>query len=315
MEDTTADNIPAVDDGAKPAPRKRPGRPRKVVQKTDLELNGIVPKPEDESHVVELVYSNPALFKKITQMCKLHETGEITMRFTSETMTISARDHVGKSDIKFTIYGKCMNLYYCREPVSVCVRLANLQTAMTMLGKNTKSITIILGHDYRSNIHLSLHDPTYDGIARFTIDTVRVTADQEPMDLSDDDYPLRFTVSLAHLKSLIGVTTAVTQTINIQHIGGGSLQMSINKQQGMDFSYSYNSDSKIRLKSTIDPDDIFSVGVSIQYIRPFANSNVGEEVEIAVDKQKKISFTSHIDETSRGCYACCVKVFTETACA
>jgi hypothetical protein len=46
--------------------KKKPGRPKKKIANVPVEVHGIVDKPVNDEDLLELVYCNPTLFKKIT---------------------------------------------------------------------------------------------------------------------------------------------------------------------------------------------------------------------------------------------------------
>ena len=56
---------PKVDDLKEENMKKRPGRPKKVNINIPVEIRGIVDKPSSDDNVLEVVYQNPKLFKKI----------------------------------------------------------------------------------------------------------------------------------------------------------------------------------------------------------------------------------------------------------
>ena len=76
------------------------------------------------------------------------------------------------------------------------------------------------------------------------------------------------------------------------------------------FSSKYKNSDKIKLKSTVDDDDIFSVSVNIDYIKPFANAAIGDNVTVRADKVKNISLSTDVDTKPNG-FACNLKIFTE----
>ena len=45
--------------------KKGPGRPRKTPKKTPIPRDGISDTPQDEDHVVEFLYEQPLILKKI----------------------------------------------------------------------------------------------------------------------------------------------------------------------------------------------------------------------------------------------------------
>jgi hypothetical protein len=85
----------------------------------------------------------------------------------------------------------------------------------------------------------------------------------------------------------------------------------------------FKNPEKIKLKSEVGPEDIFSTSAKILYFKPLALANIGDKIEIAADKYGPISFTTWIDKrivrTNVGeeiltneAYAARLKLFVET---
>ncbi len=292
--------------------KKKPGRPRKKVLTTPIEVCGIVHEPADKGDIMELVYSNPSLFKKLLQLYKQFDAGEIELSFTHVGLTIQCRDHLGKSNICTTIDGRCMNLYYCKMPVRIYVTHGDLERILGVINKNHSKITFILREDYRSVMYINIRDIEYSSDESYDIDVVfKQTDESAQVGIDDDtDYPVKFKVTSKHLKNKINNIRKFSQFLIIQKAGNGPVQLTFDKAQRVNFTSAYNDPDKIELKSTIADDDVFSVSVNIDYIRPFSSSNIGDDVYISADKTRKISFMTHLDKKDTG-YACCVKIYTE----
>lgn len=295
------------------AEKKRPGRPKKKVVTMPVEFHGIVEAPVNPDDFLELVYCNPLLFKKVLQQLKAFEVSEVEMNFDPIGLKIMAKDHLGKSNIYTTIDGKCMNLYYCKAPLRICVKRDNLEKVLGALGKNHYKITFILKENYRSTLYCIIKDIEYDNDDSYEIDVVFKPEDQGRAGFKDDDtnYPIKFKISSKHFKNRISNIRRLSPTFTIQKCGNEPLQFTFDKAQKVNWIGVYNDSKKIGLESTLPPDDIFSVSVYIDYIKPFSNSNIGEEVFIAADKREKMSFMTRLDKKDTDCYACVIKVFTE----
>jgi len=292
-------------------PKKRPGRPKKEAPTINVETHGVVAAPANEDDLVELVYCNPMLFKKLFQMYKAFEVSEVEMDFTKEFVKIITKDHLGKSNIYTTIFGRYMNLYYCREPTRVRIRRDNLEKVLSAIGKNHYKLTLILNRDHRSHMYLIMKDIEYDNDDSYEID-VLIKQDAEVVVVNDNDtaYPISFKMSSRHFKTKINNIRKLSPTFTIQKCGGEPLQLTFDKAQKVNWTGIYNDGAKINLKSRLAPEDVFNVSLVIDYIKPFSNSNIGDDVVIAADKREKMSFTTFLDKKDNGC-AAEVKVFTE----
>jgi len=67
----------------------------------------------------------------------------------------------------------------------------------------------------------------------------------------------------------------------------------------------YMNPDKIKLQSEIPDDAIFAVSIKIDYIKPFANTKLGETVALYVADDKKIMFKTHLDNG-----VCTLRVYT-----
>lgn len=304
---TTVQNVQPV------APRKKPGRPRKKIDATPIEVHGIVPRPVNDDDIIELVYCNPGLFRKLLQMYKHFEVSEVEMNFDKSGLKIITKDHLGKSTIYTTIDGRCMNLYYCARNTRICVKRANLESVLGALSKSHHKVTFMSKEEnYRSTLYIVVKNLEYNNENSYEIDVVHKPEMQNFAEFHDDDanYPLKFQFSSKYFKSLIGNTRRLSPVLTIQKVGEEPMQLTYPKNQKVNWTDVYSDPEKINLKSTVKPDEILSVSVTIDYIKPFAKSNIGDDVFIATHSTEKISFTTFMDKKDIG-FAAHVKIYTE----
>lgn len=306
-------DVPApVGGGVAPAVKKKPGRPKKKVAAAPIEVHGIVDQPANPEDLVELVYCNPILFKKILQMLKQFEVSEVEMIFDKQGLKISTKDHLCKSNIYTVVDGRCMNLYYCRQQLRVCVKRDNLERVLRTLGKNHHKFTLILKENYRSAMYIIIKNLEYNSESSYEIDMLHKPELADPAMLADNDtdYPLKFKFTSKHFKATINNIRPLSHHLTIQKAGNDSLQLTFDRAQKVNWADVYPDSEKINLKSDVDENDIFTVSVNIDYIKPFSNSTIGEDVFIAVHQTSKISFMTQLDKNDLG-YAAYVKIFTE----
>lgn len=296
--------------------KKRPGRPKKKIDNAPVEVQGLVDRPANEGDLMELVYYNPAMFKKLMQLYKQFEVSEVELKFSKQGIDINTTDHLKKSNIYTRIDGRAMHLYYCAEDIRICVKRDNLERVLNTLGKNHVKITFVLKDNYRSTLYAVVKDMEYNRDDDYEIDVV-FKPEEPPLPVAHDDtdYPIKFRLSSRHFKTTINNTKKLSNTITLQKSGTDPVQLTYKKTQKVNWTGVYNDADKIDLKSTIEADDNFNISINIDYIQPFSNSNIGDSVVIAADKFKKISFTTFLDKsdkTDMG-YACSIKIFTEIA--
>jgi hypothetical protein len=307
------DDPPHPPTQADQVPKKKLGRPKKTTSNSAIDTHGIVAVPAVPDDILELVYDSPAMFKKILHLYRQFEVGEIEMSFDGTGMRIVTNDHIGKSTINVTIDGSCMNLYYCKMPLRVCVKRDNFEKVFGCLGKSHYKITFILKEkNYRSIMYVIINDMEYGTEDIYDLDIV--FRPEQPAVQSrdcDDEYPVKFTTSAKYFKSRINTIRKLSPVLIIQKAGNSPLQLTFDKVQKINWCGVYNDPEKINLKSTVAPDDIFTVSVTIDYIKPFSDSNIGENVTIAADPRGRISFTTYLDKKGPVKWACLVKIYTE----
>lgn len=295
-----------------PVKKKKPGRPKKEIAAVPVDVHGIVDRPVNESDVLEMVYCNPIMFKKILQLYKQFEVSEVEMNFDKTGLKIITKDHIGKSTIYTTIDGRCMNLYYCKNPLRICVKRDSLERVFGSMDKNHYKITFLLKEDYRSTLYLIVKNLEYNNDDSFEIDVVFKPEEPNRIEYRDDDtnYPIKFKISSKHFKTRINNIRKLSPVFTIQKVGNEPLQLTYDRAQKVNFTGVYNDAEKINLESKISPDDVFNVSVHIDYIKPFSSSNIGDEVFIAAHKHEKMSFMTRLDRKDIG-WAACIKIFTE----
>lgn len=299
------------------ATKKKPGRPKKKIIAIQVDTHGVVPQPCNPDDILELVYCNPSMFKKLLQLYKAFSISEININFDVAGVRINNKDHLGKSTIYTTIDGKCTNLYYCKEPIRVCVKRANLERIFNALNKNQYKVSFVLRENYRSTMYILTHDLEYSMFETYDVDVVfnpeqpaaAGVAAPIPRD-NDAAYPVKFKVSAKHFKSKISAINKLSKTFTIQKYGAEPLQLTFDKAQTVNWTAVYNDGEKIGLQSTLQPDEMLSATVYIDHIYPFSNSVIGDDVYIAADKMEKMSFTTYLDKKDIG-WTTCIKIFTE----
>jgi len=294
--------------------KKKPGRPKKMTVSVSANVKGIVDTPTTPGAVLELIYHSPTLFKKIMQLLKAFEVEEVEFNFDKLGLKIAAVDHLGNSNICVIIRGEHMNLYYCKEPLRICVSRANLDKTLGILAKVHYNICFMLKENYRSMMSIGIRDMDYDNDELFEIDIIYKPDSFIDSSTNDDsNYPIKFRMSSKHFKTKINNMKKISDEFSIEKSGDDPLQFSTNRPKTVAYIGVYNDSDKISLRSTIASDDIFKVSMTIDHIKPFSNSGIGDFVEIAVDKRKMISFTTDLDKKDDlgRVYAAQIKIYTK----
>lgn len=310
--------------GDGPAPKKParrpPGRPPKQkIGDIQFKTKGIVYKPLEEDNVFEMAYENPRMFKQLCVMLKHFNVSELTWRFEKDRIEIATKDYLNKSTIFITIYGNMLIRYYCKEPRTICVKRESLEGVLKTIAKNHSQISFVLkGGDQRSILYVVLHDSETEADFNYEIELIQ-KQETAILEKKNDEYPLCFTLASKHFKKLVNDISMASQVFSIEKRGDKPLEISFNVLKKINLAAVYRNPSLIKLKSRLEPDDIFSVSVDISYIKPFSNSGIGNDVVIAADKFLPISFTTDVDiKTYQGENdtlvkgpVCIIKVFTD----
>lgn len=309
------DDVVANDPAQPPKqePKKKPGRPpKKRPELVQAEVLGVAERPVNPDDLMEMVYCSPMIFKKILTLYKGYEVSEVEMTFEAGGVRWKAKDHLNKSSIHTTMDGRLMNYYYCRETIRICVKREYLEKILGNLDKNQYKVTFLLKENYRSTLYIIVKDCQYDKDKSYEVEVIYKAGDpvDEPKD-DDTDYPIKFAFDSKHFKSEINQVRKMSQLLTIQKIGNEPLQFTFDEAKKLNYNGRYNNPDKIKLRSTVAPDDVFTVSIVIDYIKPFSNSCIGDDVFIAADKKEKMSFMTYLDKKNENSYVVCIKIFTE----
>lgn len=290
--------------------KKRPGRPKKNIPVALTPTIGITDRASCDEYVLELSYHNPVMFKKLLSLCNQYDASELDMQFEPTYFNIIANDHLNKSTIYIRVKGECMTGYYCREPVRVCITRENLELALSMISKANDKITFILKDNFRSLLYLIIDDGEYANENMYEVSVAFKSDNFAPINGYDDtNYPVKFSLKSKHFRNTVNAIRKLSQVLIIQKVGDDELQLTHAKSPQVNWISTYKDPNKISLQSSISPNDILSVSVNVDYIKPFTNSNIGEDIQVAADKLQRISFTTFLDKKDTT-YACTVKIFT-----
>lgn len=318
--DDPGESVPAVPapGNAEPSPqqpaekpaKKRPGRPKKTPPAPTIARHGVVDTPVASDNVLEMSYDNPTLFSKLVDLYKHYGAGELELNFDRQELRIFSRDSCGKINIYATIYGKCMNWYYCKEPVRVCISCESLHDILKFIIKDVHTISFILKKNFRSIITIVLGNIKYKNNDTYDLNVI-FKPENHADRVQDDDtnHPLKFKIPWKLFKSRIVSIGKMANMLTIQRSPEVPLQFTMETSQVVSWTSVYRDAEKIELISTLPEDDVLSVTVPIAHIQPFTRNVLGDDIYFAVDKQGKISLTTYLDRIN-GDWACCIKVFT-----
>jgi len=292
-----------------PVKRKRPGRPKKNKSLDAIPREGIVDKPmdiaEDErmETTMEMVYSNPELWKKIFGMFKNMSVANVRINFHETGISMISKDHIEKSEVLVNIMGERLNRYFCETPTEIGVDQHHILQILQTLKKDHSKITFISTRQTRrSKLRIILHNPVIDEDSVYNIDATNVeTYDGELYeDLKfEPEYPISFEFDSKYFKSKVADWSRLGEVIKIEKESDEKSPLIINhvfEDKKGDHASVYKSSKKINLVSTIPDGDLFAVSVLLQNLKPISTSTVSEKIKIAAHEEHRLIFTSLLDQ-------------------
>jgi intracellular sulfur oxidation DsrE/DsrF family protein len=294
--------------------KKKPGRPKNPVNVCTQEFLGLVASPVRPEHILEFVYVNPIMLKKLFAMQRGFAVGEIEMVFGAEDIQFLSQDHLKKSRIFATIYGKCVNHYYCKETIRICVKLEHLTRIFGTLNKSINKVSFILKQDdHRAVLYVILKDGIYESEDTYEIDILSKPEAPVATVPSDENYPVRFRMESKHFKTKIASMQKLSKNLVLQKLDNHPFQMTHEtlKPTPVNWTTTFGNASKIDFHCTLAATDILNVTVNIDYIRPFTNSTIGDDVIVSVHPTEPISFMTYLDKKEDGTPTCVLRVFTD----
>jgi len=300
--------------------KKKPGRPKKIIVNIPVEINGIVDKPSNDENLVELVYQNPKIFKKIFAQYKSYDSTIIDISFNKTDVKIITRDHK-RVIVEYTILNcNLLNHYYCKNPIRVGVKRDNLERLFRNIDKTHYKITFMLKEDYRSTLYMNIKNYEMGNEIQYEIEVVQNLELDELDDTNYDEtnYPVKFEFPSKHFKTLIGDLKILSNTFSIQKLGLEPLQFTYEQTSKVNMNDVYYDSNKIKLHSIIKENEIFTASVDITRVSPFSKSNMGDVVYIAADWKQPLCLYTELDKikvenaggTKEG-YVCMVKIFIQ----
>lgn len=292
-----------------PKTTRKPGRPPKK-KEIPADVHGIITTPSFEANYVEMVTCNPTIFKKILALHKAYAAPEIEFCFGHKEVVLRARDHHNRSTLYTTFDCNLLNIYYCREPISVVIKREYLDHIIGPPDKTNHKITFILRENWRSVIYIIVKDMIYEKENRYEIDVIR-QAEQPSVIDDDSEYPLQFTFDSRHFKSEITKLSQLSKLLTIEKVDGGALTFIGDNSTKPKYHGVYESKDKIALVDKLPARHVFRVSVAINYIKPMATATIGERITIAVDTSKRISMTTMLDQKVDGRFGIKLKLFAD----
>jgi hypothetical protein len=278
------------------------GRPKKIITTDSINLKGVVREPHHADNIVEMTYYNPELFKKLVKLLKAVSSAELSLKFDTHALTVVAENHTATTKINQIVYGDRMQLYYCKSPVTVCIKREPLEQLIDGIGKKNNKISFVLKEkNYLSVLYIQLEDSEYNTTDTYEIDILaNSTISTEPIP-TNLVFPLEFKMSQSHLKMKTKTIKKSSANMVIQKYGAEQLIITNSKKDEVGLAYTshYADVDKLSLKSTLGPEDLICISIPISQIFPFTNSKLGDIIDISVSNDCVLMSTC-VDNTING---------------
>ncbi len=249
--------------------KKKPGRPMKNPQVEPIDVNGISDAPRDKENVIELVYSNTSVFKRIMSIHKQARMSEVVFVFDVDRVEISLQDAMKQVLIHMVLDGQRMNSYYCDKQRVICVTAASMNEVLT--AANNNSIIHIRQREADPNgLNILIEDPLCQKNDRFMLKLCQAKITPTPEDIEEK---LRFTLPTAQFKRAVCDISKIADEnkLSVEFIETERrLQLSGTLATGQNWVAVYNNCEKIALVVNCKEGDILLYKVNASHIRPFA---------------------------------------------
>lgn len=281
--------------------KRKPGRPKtnKTVGLT-VDNRGLVYEPSAPENVVEMVYCS-AIFKQIFVLIHNYEISEITISYEKDKIIFYNKE--SDKEFKLVIDACKINLYYCKEPITVVINTEYLYNIFASLTKQDHKITMIITNEnYDSKLQILIYNPEFANENRYSIKIDKndyVDCNRE-LYAATDKY-LSFSLSLKHLKQKVSETNKMCDNIIVQKNGEDALQIIIDGASIVQYDSVYLDTQKIQLKSTLEEDDILRAAISLSTIGPISKISTTGNVELIILPDKnEIIFKLGFDKKDSG---------------
>jgi len=283
--------------------KRGPGRPRKNPIQIPKNRSGICNTPKyGEDNNMELIYGYPLVIKKLLSFY-INKSPKMHCVFTKTHVKLLCQDKYANNSIRITMDGNKMHRYYCERDMEFGLALSYLEPLNKKLGKQFSEFVWFTEEDEKNkkcNIWLkwSYYSDSWNKTSYATAGQYTKIED-DPFDNWDEkDYPLRFTLKNKIFKDIID---------DANHHKGTHLYI---KQYGckepllIDYcpdhlrfksSNPFNNLDEIKMVSTLEEDEIFSVAIQINHLKSIASTIPSDEIEFFASKTKPLIITAYLD--------------------
>lgn len=281
--------------------KRRPGRPRKHALKEPKKRQGIAQSPEDQANVIELLYDKPINFKKICCYWKSLNAEKIKFMFTPQGLVLYTKNYKETNDVGITCDGSKLNHYYCGQPMTIGVTFSNLELVLNKLDKSYETISFLIrGKSQNKTLFIVLYNDV-DIPEYFELDIIMDQDDKhiEYQALLNDPtpYSLEFKLPGKYFKKMISDTKQFDKQWTIEKYGENNLLFKYQSGNGQVKATIIPKKLKdIGLKSIIKANEIFSVSVYVDTIKPTSSNYLSDTIYFRTSKDRPLCMIADLDD-------------------
>lgn len=272
--------------------KKRPGRPRKKPPKEELEKLGIIKEPTSPKNVMEMVYDNPGIFKKLFAMFKhMDAKEELHVWFRQSCVKIITKDKFQANHIDITIDAKKLNMYYCGEELDICFSPGEMETILQAVDKDVHSISFCCTEERKRSELITIlnnYEVNTQAIYRTKTYTQPKYEDWKEQNVNLAEYPIRFTIPTKYFRKMITDISQISNTFSIEKEPRKPLRISYTNNKKIKAEIQFKEEKKIKLVCKLKANQIFKVSFKSEYVKQISNTLICDHIEIYAHTDKPL---------------------------
>lgn len=285
------------------SPVRGPGRPRKNPVIEPLPKKGVMKKANNAKNKMELRYGNPQSIKKVFMLLKTMGCQQVQITFDTTKIIIQGQDHLQKSDIYIEIDCNQMNQYYCAEKYSIQMEHDVIASLFSQMTSSTHIISFLSRKREKGDdvsIYVVYTDRVLDCDATHEVPVITIKNPMIPKWTHSKNYPLCLTLNSKDFRQLIkNMDISKVDKFLLQKNGKEDFRIQYarnSKAASTGCSYRFKNPEKINLRSKLGDDEVFSVPISLRYVKKFANAMISDEIEIMAHAKEPTVFVADLDK-------------------
>ena len=283
--------------------KKGPGRPKKYKEPPPIELLGIQNEPLYKDRNMELIYCNPLTMKKLFSFF-VGQSETVQCKFKKDRIDMLCKDKYNSNIIKITLDGHKMHRYFCDEEFECGLALTYLEPLNKKLGKQySKFMWFSEEDEKKSKTHIWLkwiyYNKTWNQ-NNYSLAGQYYKIDDKIFDnYNTNDYPISFTLKNKIFKDIIG-DAGNHHGLHIyilQEGRDGPLKIEYSPPSlRFGSSNTFENHKEINLVSTLEEDELFSVAINIEFLKPISSIIPTEKINFRVSKTKPLIMIAYLED-------------------